>query len=111
MRLKKIKSKNAIKTSKKKKVACLMFCAFHAFCAFYAFYTRIKCMSKSRLFTFCVFCAFYAFCAYKKHLSESCLFTFCVFCAFCACEIFSLKKNKTALIPSIILLLKLNKSL
>ena len=57
-----------IKTSKKKKVACLKFCAFYAFYALYAFYTH------------------------KKYLSESCLFAFCAFRAFCECEIFSFKK-------------------
>ena len=54
-----------IKTSKKKKIACL---------------------------TFCTLCAFYAFYARKKRLSESRLFAFCTFCAFYACEIFSFKK-------------------
>ena len=78
-----------IKTSKKKKVVFLTFCAF---CAFYAFYAHEKHLSESRLFAFCAFCAFYAFCA---------------FCAFCACETFSLK-NKTAPIPSFILLLKIH---
>ena len=95
-----------IKTSKRKKAACLTLCSFHAFCAFYAFYGRIKRLGESRFFVFCAFCAFYAFCAYKKHLSESYLFAFCIFCAFCACEIFSWKKNKSALIPSFTLLLR-----
>ena len=31
-----------IKTSKRKKVVCLMFCTFCAFCAFYAFYAHKK---------------------------------------------------------------------
>ena len=62
-----------IKTSKRKKIACLTFCAF---CDFYAFWA---------------FCALYA---HKKHLSESCLFAFCTFCTFFfVCEIFSWKKN------------------
>ena len=52
----------AIKTFKRKKGACLTFCAF------YAFYERIKRLSESRLFKFC------AFCTYKKHLSNSYLF-------------------------------------
>ena len=60
-----------IKTSKKKKIACLMFCAFCAFCFFYAFY---------------------AFYVRKKRLSESRLFTFYAFGAFCVCEIFLQKK-------------------
>ena len=68
-----------IKTSKEKKVACLKFCAF---------------------------CAFYAFCAHKKHLSESRLFdVFCFLCFFLCVKSFH-EKNKTALIPSFILLLK-----
>ena len=68
-----------IKTSKEKKVACLKFCAF---------------------------CAFYAFCAHKKHLSESRLFdVFCFLCFFLCVKSFR-EKNKTALIPSFILLLK-----
>ena len=54
-----------IKTSKKKKIACL---TFGDFGAFYGFYARKKCLSDSRLFAFCAFCAF------------------------CACEIFSFKK-------------------
>ena len=85
------------------------FCTFHAFCTFCGYK---KHLSESRLFTFCTFCAFCAFCAYKKHLSESCLFAFCTFyafCTFCVCEIFSWKKNKTAIIPSFILLLFLIK--
>ena len=73
------------KTSKRKKVACLTFCAFYAF---YAFCVCIKRLSESRLVNFCTFYTFYAFCAYKKHLSESCLFAFysafCALCAFCA---------------------------
>ena len=43
------------KTSKKKEIACLTFCAF---CAFYAFYAHKKCLSESGLFGFCAFCAF-----------------------------------------------------
>ena len=50
-----------IKTSKRKKVACLTFCAFYVFCAFYAFCTGIKRLSESRLFMFCTFCIFCAF--------------------------------------------------
>ena len=32
-----------IKTSKRKKIACLMFCAFFAFYAFYAFWAFCAC--------------------------------------------------------------------
>ena len=74
-----------IKTSKRKKIACLTFFAFHSFCVFYA---HIKHLNESCLFMFC------AFCEYKKHMSENCLFAFC---AFCACGIFSWKNEKIKL--------------
>ena len=55
-----LKQKNSIfvciKTSKRKKIACLTFCTF---CAFYAFYAHKKHLrGGSRLFLFCAFCAF-----------------------------------------------------
>ena len=94
-----------IKTSKRKKIACLTFCALCAFYAFYFFFTRkfhthkkqkihtpeqkqknkifmrIKTSKRKKIacLTFCALCAFY---------------TFCAFCAFCAHEIFLQKKNK-----------------
>ena len=84
----------SIKTSKRKKVACLPFCAFCAFYVFCAYKKHLR--GGSRLFAFS---AFYAFYAHKKHLRGrkiACL-TFCAFCAFyafCACEIFLLKQKK-----------------
>ena len=63
------------KTSKKKKSACLTFCAF------------------------------YALYEHKKHLSESGLFAFCAFYAFSACEISSFKKKTALIPSSILLLI------
>ena len=80
-----------IKTSNKKKVACLMFCAFCDFCAFYALYMHKKRLSESHLFAFCAFCSF---CAYKKCLRESRLFAFCAFFAFFVC-VKSFREKKT----------------
>ena len=68
-----------IKTSKKK-IACLRFVLFVLFYAFYAFYAH-------RLFLFCAFCAFYAF--------------------LCVWNLF-VKENKTTLIPSFILLIRVH---
>ena len=110
------------KTSKGKKVAYSLICVFMLFMCFLCFLCFFVCETKKIAFlcaqktpkkkkiaclTFCACCTFCAFYAHKKHLSESCVFAFCAFCAFCAFrvrEIFSVK-NKTALIPSFILLL------
>ena len=89
-----------IKTSKEKKVACLKFCAFFAFYAFYAFCVHKKHLSESRLL------AFYAFYAGKNIWVKFACLTFSAFCAFFFVWSLFVKKNKTALIPSFILLLK-----
>ena len=95
-----------IKTSKRKKVACLTFCAFYVFGAFYTFYARIKRRSETRLFDVLYFLCFLCFlCVWKT--SEWKLFICVLYflCFLCVWNLF-LKENKTALIPSIILLLK-----
>ena len=46
------------KTSKKKKIAYLTFCAIYAFYVFYAFYLLKKRLSGSPLFAFCTFVLF-----------------------------------------------------
>ena len=79
-------------------------------CAFYAFlcvkqkdniFMRMK-TSKRKKVACLKFFAFYAFCVCIKRLSESRLFD--VLCFLCVWNLF-LRKNKTALISSIILLL------
>ena len=57
-----------IKTSKKRKIACLTFRAFCASYASYDFYARKKRLSESRFFAFCAFCAFCAFFARETFL-------------------------------------------
>ena len=82
-----------IKTSQRKKIACLTFSTFCAFYAFYGFYERKKRLSESRLFTFCAFCAFLCFLCFL-----------CFFVLFVRVKSFRKKKKQTALIPSFILL-------
>ena len=101
-----------LKTSKGKKVAYSLTCVFMLCMCFlcflcvkqrkHHFYAHKTSNNNNKKIACLTFCAFYAFYADR-------LFSFCAFCAFYAvvCVCFR-KKDKTTLVPSFILLFKLN---